>query len=556
MSFATGFSGPGFLAFDGTGNLYLANHSGTTVSKVTALGAVSTFSSGYSAPIGVAFDRSGNFYVSDRNSGNVYQVPSAGTAGAGAIFAAGYSGNVGGLAFDSAGRLYVADSGTGIVYQVPVSGSSGPGTIFAESFDFPVALAFDGSGNLYVAAGSSGIIYKVPSTGSPGNGVIFASGFRSPTGLAFDTSGALYVAESFNGEIYKVPPAGSAGTGTVVATGFTYPTGLAFDAAGSLYVADLTTGSVSKITLPPTTMPTPAPPVSPTPTPTPTTDPLPTPAPTPSPSNPQMRLVNISTRAQVGNGPNILIPGFVVGGAGVETLLIRADGPALASFGVPAVLARPSLSVFDSTGRVVASNTGWSSNFNPAAVVSAASALGAFVLVPGSADSALVVSLPAGAYTVQVSGVNATTGVALAELYEVSSSGTHLVNGSVRGQVGTGAGVLILGFVVSGSAGKQVLVEAAGPALAQFGVSGVLARPSLSLVDAKGVVIATNTGWSTNENATQLEAAASSAGAFSFAPLSADSALLLNLQPGAYTAIVSGVNSTTGIVLTQIFEVP
>src|SRR5271157_5586749 len=128
------------------------------------------------------------------------------------------------------------------------------------------------------------------------------------------------------------------------------------------------------------------------------------------------RLVNISTRAQVGTGANLLIPGFVIGGSGREQLLVRADGPSLGQFGVSGLLDRPSLSVFDNSGKVIATNTGWDTSANPAPIVSAATTVGAFALPSGSADSAKIVALSPGAYTIQVSGVNSTTGVALAEV--------------------------------------------------------------------------------------------------------------------------------------------
>jgi hypothetical protein len=131
------------------------------------------------------------------------------------------------------------------------------------------------------------------------------------------------------------------------------------------------------------------------------------------------RLVNISTRAEVGTGANIIIPGFVIAGTGSDQLLARGDGPALSAFGVSGVLAQPSLSVFDGSGNTIGSNTGWGTNANPAQIASAAVSVGAFALAPGGADSAQIVNLSAGAYTMQVSGVANSTGVALAELYEV-----------------------------------------------------------------------------------------------------------------------------------------
>jgi YVTN family beta-propeller protein len=280
-----------------------------------------------------------------------------------------------------------------------------------------------------------------------------------------------------------------------------------------------------------------------------------------APRSPLARLTNISARAQVGTGGNVLIPGFVIGGSGTETLLIRGSGPGLAPFGVSGALAKPSLSVFNSAGTMVASNTGWGTNSNPAQIASVAAQVGAFAFASGSADCALVVSLPAGAYTVQVSGVSNTTGVALAEVYEVSSSGARLVNLSTRAQAGTGANIIIAGFVISGTGTEELLMRADGPALAQFGVPGVLGLPSLSVFDQAGNVVASNTGWATNPDPGLIAAFAADAGAF---PLpsgpsgitSSDSAQFLNLPPGAYTMQVSGTNSSTGDALAEIYEAP
>ena len=270
------------------------------------------------------------------------------------------------------------------------------------------------------------------------------------------------------------------------------------------------------------------------------------------------RLVNISTRAQVGTGANILIPGFVISGSGTETLLIRADGPGLAQFGVSGLLAQPSLSVISqSTGNKIANNTAWGTNANAAQIASVASQVGAFALTSGSADCAVIVTLPAGAYTVQVSGVNNTTGVALAEVYEVSSSGARLANISTRAQVGTGGSIIIAGFVVSGSGTEQLLVRGDGPSLAQFGVTGALAQPSLSLINqGSGATIASNTVWGSGSNPAQITSIGTKVGAFSLAAGSADSAVVVSLPAGAYTAQVAGVNNTIGVALAEVYEVP
>jgi hypothetical protein len=271
------------------------------------------------------------------------------------------------------------------------------------------------------------------------------------------------------------------------------------------------------------------------------------------------RLINISTRAQVGTGGNILIPGFVIGGSGTESLLIRADGPALTQFGVAGALAAPSLTVINSAQATVASNTGWGTNTNPAQIASVAAQVGAFALASGSADCALIVNLGPGSYTVQVSGVGSTTGVALAEIYEVASTGTaRLINISTRAQVGTGANILIPGFVISGTGTEQLLVRGDGPALTQFGVPGALAQPSLGVFNSAQTEIASNIGWgtSTTPPPAQIASVAAFVGAFALTANSADCAQVVNLTPGAYTIQVSGVGSTTGVALAEVYEVP
>jgi probable HAF family extracellular repeat protein len=302
--------------------------------------------------------------------------------------------------------------------------------------------------------------------------------------------------------------------------------------------------------------------VAPTPMPTPTATPAPSPTPTPTPTpapiqgSKSARLINISTRAQVGTDGNLLIPGFVVSGSGTETLLIRADGPSLTLFNVPGVLSQPTLSVFDGGQHLIASNTGWGTYSNPSQLAAVSAQVGAFAFQSNSADCALIVSLSPGQYTVQVSGVNNSTGVALAEIYEVATTGTRLENISARAQVGTGGNILIPGFVVAGSGTEQLLVRADGPGLSQFSVPGVLSAPSLGVFDSNAKMIASNTGWETASDPAQIATVGDRVGAFALVQGSADSAQIINLAPGSYTIQVSGVNSTTGVALAEIYEVP
>jgi hypothetical protein len=278
-----------------------------------------------------------------------------------------------------------------------------------------------------------------------------------------------------------------------------------------------------------------------------------------SPIGGQDRLINVSGRAQIGSGPNILIEGFVVSGPvnAKEQVLLRADGPALTQFGLSGnLLSKPILSVYDSSGDLLATNAGWSTSTNAPALAYAATTVGAFALSPGSADSALLVSLPPGNYTMQISGTNQSTGVALGEVYEIGASGSTVVNLSSRGMVSGGSGALINGFVVSGTSPQQVLVRGDGPSLASFGVSNPLAQPVLQLFDSSGNLVASNTGWSTNSNASQIAAAGSTVGAFALPSGSADSALLVTLQPGAYTIVITGAENSDGVALAESYVIP
>jgi hypothetical protein len=275
------------------------------------------------------------------------------------------------------------------------------------------------------------------------------------------------------------------------------------------------------------------------------------------------RLVNFSCLADVGVAPDQLTAGYVVGGlgtTGTETVLIRASGPALLPFGVANVLADPQLTLNGSSG-VIAADDGWDGNSQESA---AAAAVGAFAWTnPSSRDSALLEALGAGNYTAQIAGASGDTGVALAEVYDCtppgsySSSSPRLINLSALSRVGAGSHILIAGFVVGGTTAKTVLIRASGPALAAFGVAGTLPDPSLSLYQSAGGVstlLQSNVSWG---GSAQIAATAASVGAFSWgAAATADSALLVTLPPGVYTAQVAGASGDSGTALIEVYDVP
>ncbi len=266
-------------------------------------------------------------------------------------------------------------------------------------------------------------------------------------------------------------------------------------------------------------------------------------------------LVNLSTRAAVGTGANLVIPGITVRGTAPKTLLIRAAGPALSAFGVTGTLANPALAVFDAAGDRVFFNDNWSEVPDVPALAAATAAQGAFALPAGSRDAAMLVTLRPGSYTVQVSGVGTGTaaqGVALVEVYEADATPGTLVNLSCRARVGTGGDVLIAGFAVGGTASKRLLIRGVGPTLGALGVTGTLADPKLELIrQSDNAVLAANDNWDA-----ALAPAFSSVGAFALNAGSRDAALIATVPPGAYTVQVSGVNATTGIALVEVYELP
>ena len=271
------------------------------------------------------------------------------------------------------------------------------------------------------------------------------------------------------------------------------------------------------------------------------------------------RLSNLSIRTAAGTGAQTLIVGFVLGGAGTsgtKPLLIRAVGPALAAFGVTGVLADPLLTILSNT-TTIATNDNWAGN---PAVISAGAQLGAFPLgSTSSKDAALYhTTFTAGAYTAQILGTAGTTGIVLAEIYDgtpaasATAATLRLINVSARTQVGTGGDILITGFVVGGTTAKTVLLRAIGPTLTAFGVAGALADPKLELY-AEATKSYENDNWG---GSATLAGVFTAVGAFQLGPTTKDSALLVTLPPGSYTAQVSGVGGTTGVALVEVYEVP
>ena len=569
------FNQPWGIAVDSTGNVYVSEFANHTIRKITSSGTSSTLAGtagviGYvdgtgtaaefNEPVGIAIDSSGNIYVADSGNNAIRKVTSAGVvttlAGGGA---AGSADGIGkgaqfhsprGVAVDSSGNVYVADSQNGTVRKITPAGvvttlAGSPGSFAIQAgtgasalLDTPTGIAVDGTGKVYVsdalgytielgtaatAVAPAFTLQPASQTVATGSTVVFrasAGGIPAATyqwylnNVAL-TDGALTSGSTGPTLMLRGTTAASAGAYTCTAT----------NASGTV------TSNPALLTLNPTVN--------------------------------SGRLINFSCRSQVQTGANILIAGFVVGyntpptGAAptTEPVLVRASGPALAAFNITGFLPDPGLQLL-SGSTVIGSDSGWAGS---AQIAAAATAVAAFPWTnTASLDSALVATVPVGAYTAQVSGASGDTGISLVEVYDAgevgfTSSNPELLNISTRTQVGTGANVLISGFVIGGTTAKTVLVRASGPALSQFGITGTLADPKLEIFSGS-TPVATNVGWGGDP---QVALAAAVVGAFAWSSsTSADSAILITLPPGPYTAEVSGASVDTGVALIEVYAVP
>lgn len=270
------------------------------------------------------------------------------------------------------------------------------------------------------------------------------------------------------------------------------------------------------------------------------------------------KLVNVSTRSYVGEGDSVLVGGFVVAGTQAKMVLIRAAGPALQGLISQAELADPLLKLYDSRGQVIATNDDWCAEASRKALLLAASQqVRAFPFEQGSKDAVLLVTLQPGLYTAQVMGKPGQSGIALVEIYEVGSTGTsRMVNLSGRSMNAITGEPSVPGFVISGTQRRKVLIRAAGPALTGL-VSTPMEDPELVLFNASGTQIGFNDDWSAEAvQAGLIEAAATLTEAFAWKRGSKDAALLVDLEPGLYTAHGRGKGGGTGISLVEIYEVP
>ena len=248
-------------------------------------------------------------------------------------------------------------------------------------------------------------------------------------------------------------------------------------------------------------------------------------------------LGNISTRLSVGTGDNVLIGGFIVTGTQGKKVIVRGIGPSLPITGV---LADPLLELHDSTGATIASNDNWVDSPNKQAIIDST--------IPPTDDKepAILMTLDPGAYTAIVRGVNDTTGIALIEVYDLASAvDSKLANISTRGFVQTGDDVMIGGLIIFSDSARNVIIRAIGPSLP---LGGALVDPSLELHNGDGDLINSNDNWRSDQEADIM------ATGILQPTQDKESAIVATLDPGLYTAIVRGVNNTTGVALVEVYD--
>lgn len=255
------------------------------------------------------------------------------------------------------------------------------------------------------------------------------------------------------------------------------------------------------------------------------------------------KVANISTRASVGTGDAVEIGGFIVTGAAEKSVVIRAIGPSLQVDGdpLPGVISNPRLELRDSAGQLIVENDNWRDSQETEIIASG--------LAPSNEqESAIAVTLAPGAYTAVVQGSGGETGIALVEVYDaLPASDSRLQNISTRGSVQSGDDVLIAGLILSGPESAPVVARALGPSLSAFEIAAPLGDPTIELHDQSGAIIAANDDWKETQETELTDAG--------LAPTNdKEAALLANLAPGPYTAIVRGGGGATGVGLVEFYD--
>jgi hypothetical protein len=443
--------------------------------------------------------------------------------------------------------------------------SSGPLFTYSASSD-TFGPSFDTNAFLDVASGAvnrNGSLIALRTYGSPASlntapNLNFVHSFNGiDSGVAFDAIRRIFYGVNSDSdqiiayntityaELFRLDIGEDVGLGTAQ-----FDTGTLVASADGHWIALETDSGIRLFQVAGAPVPTPTPSATPTPTATPTATPSPTPA---------SQLGNISTRAFVQTGDNVMIGGFIIQGTESKRVILRAIGPELSRFAVPNVLVDPTLELYDDTGTLIASNDNWQHTIIGGIITSdQVDEIRNSGRAPRHPrEPAIIADLPAGNYTMIVRGVDNTTGVALVEAYDLSpETNSILGNISTRSYVQTDDNVMIGGFIVQGTQPKRVILRAIGPELSQYGVPNPLTDPTLELHDSTGALIASNDNWQrtiiggiiTSDQVREIRSSG-------YAPTDGrESAIIATLPPGNYTGIVRGKNIITGIALVEVYD--
>ena len=288
------------------------------------------------------------------------------------------------------------------------------------------------------------------------------------------------------------------------------------------------------------------PPPSPTPTATATATPTasPTATATATPTAPPTNALNISTRARVDVGDRVAIGGFIISGNAPKKVVVRGLGPSLARFNLSGLLLDPVLELRQADGSLILRTDNWKDNQR-------VQIEGSIYQPEDDRESVILATLQPAAYTVTLSGKNQTTGIGVVEVYDNDQEAdSELANISTRGFVQTADNVMIGGFMLGfGSDNARIAVRGLGPSLSQFGLSNVLADPTLELHDSNGATLVSNDDWQSDPvSAGQLTAN----GLALQDPK--ESGIFTSLPPGAFTAILAGQSGGVGIGVVEIYN--
>ncbi len=239
---------------------------------------------------------------------------------------------------------------------------------------------------------------------------------------------------------------------------------------------------------------------------------------------------------------------MIASGTVGKRVILRAIGPSLAAFGVSGALVDPTLELFQGN-TILFVNDDWGNSGQRPEIASSG-------LAPShNAESAIIWTLAPGQnYTAVVRGKSGQTGIGVVEVFDLDQATfSKLGDISTRGFVDVDDNVMIAGLITGPSNGTSVkiLVRALGPTLSDFGVAGALANPTLDLVNSSGTVIRSNNNWKDDAQQRALIEAAGLAPSHD-----EEAALVETLAPGAYTAVVRGVNRTTGVGLVEVYNIP